>query len=94
MGQGQCHQSWRAVWRLHAASPRLAATVRTVRPDVIVNAAAHTAVDKAESEPDLARLLNATGTRQCWPMKRKPWAPGWCTTAPTMCLTAAATSPG
>lgn len=38
----------------------LAATVRAVRPDVIVNAAAHTAVDKAESEPDLARLLNAT----------------------------------
>lgn len=35
-------------------------TVRKVRPDVIVNAAAHTAVDKAESEPDLARKLNAT----------------------------------
>jgi len=37
----------------------LADTVRRVRPDVIVNAAAHTAVDKAESEPDLARTLNA-----------------------------------
>ncbi len=37
----------------------LAATVRHLRPDVIVNAAAHTAVDKAESEPDLARTLNA-----------------------------------
>jgi len=37
----------------------LAQTVRTVRPDVIVNAAAHTAVDKAESEPELARTLNA-----------------------------------
>lgn len=36
----------------------LADTVRTVRPDIIVNAAAHTAVDKAESEPDLARTLN------------------------------------
>jgi dTDP-4-dehydrorhamnose reductase len=34
-------------------------TVRNVRPDVIVNAAAHTAVDKAESEPEVARLLNA-----------------------------------
>jgi dTDP-4-dehydrorhamnose reductase len=31
-----------------------------VSPDVIVNAAAHTAVDKAESEPDLVRLINAT----------------------------------
>lgn len=38
----------------------LAHTVRALRPDVIVNAAAHTAVDKAESEPDFARLLNAT----------------------------------
>ena len=39
---------------------RLAQTVRDWRPDVIVNAAAHTAVDKAESEPNLARCLNAT----------------------------------
>jgi len=39
---------------------RLAQTVQDWRPDVIVNAAAHTAVDKAESEPDLARCLNAT----------------------------------
>ncbi|NMM06729.1 dTDP-4-dehydrorhamnose reductase [Polaromonas sp.] len=38
----------------------LAETVRQVRPDVIVNAAAHTAVDKAESEPELARLINAS----------------------------------
>jgi len=30
-----------------------------VQPDVIVNAAAHTAVDKAESEPELARQINA-----------------------------------
>jgi dTDP-4-dehydrorhamnose reductase len=37
----------------------LARTVRYVRPDVIVNAAAHTAVDKAESEPGLARIVNA-----------------------------------
>lgn len=37
----------------------LAQTVRSVRPDVIVNAAAHTAVDRAESEPGLARTLNA-----------------------------------
>jgi len=37
----------------------LAATVQAVKPDVIVNAAAHTAVDKAESEPEFARSLNA-----------------------------------
>ena len=37
----------------------LASTVRQFRPQIIVNAAAYTAVDKAESEPDQARLVNA-----------------------------------
>lgn len=37
----------------------LAATVNTLAPDVIVNAAAYTAVDQAESEPEQARLINA-----------------------------------
>ena len=37
----------------------LAETIRQVKPNIIVNAAAHTAVDKAESEPDLARTINA-----------------------------------
>jgi len=37
----------------------LAKTVREIAPDVIVNAAAHTAVDRAESEPELARTINA-----------------------------------
>jgi len=38
----------------------VAETVRALRPDIIVNAAAHTAVDKAEGEPEFARTLNAT----------------------------------
>lgn len=38
----------------------IAETVRLIKPDIIVNAAAHTAVDKAESERDVAQLLNAT----------------------------------
>jgi len=37
----------------------LAATVRAVQPQVIVNAAAHTAVDRCESEPALAHAVNA-----------------------------------
>ena len=37
----------------------IAQTIRAVAPDIIVNAAAHTAVDKAESEPEFCRTLNA-----------------------------------
>lgn len=33
-------------------------TIHSVSPDVIVNAAAYTAVDKAESEPELTRAIN------------------------------------
>ena len=38
----------------------LSALVQAVRPALIVNAAAHTAVDKAESEPTLVQAINAT----------------------------------
>lgn len=34
--------------------------VRKIAPHIIVNPAAHTAVDKAESEPDLAMAINGT----------------------------------
>jgi dTDP-4-dehydrorhamnose reductase len=55
--------------RIHAFGHREldladAAAVRrkleAIRPDVIVNAAAYTAVDKAESEPEMAHAINAT----------------------------------
>ncbi|MGL1832919.1 dTDP-4-dehydrorhamnose reductase [Rhodocyclaceae bacterium SMB388] len=36
----------------------LRATLDAVRPDVVVNAAAHTAVDRAEAESDLAQTIN------------------------------------
>jgi dTDP-4-dehydrorhamnose reductase len=38
----------------------LAARLRALRPDVVVNAAAYTAVDKAEGDAALARTVNAT----------------------------------
>jgi dTDP-4-dehydrorhamnose reductase len=38
----------------------LRSVVREVQPEVIINAAAYTAVDKAESEAELAQVINAT----------------------------------
>lgn len=37
--------------------------LREMRPDIVINAAAYTAVDGAESEPELARLVNAVAPR-------------------------------
>jgi len=48
-------------WRADFTDPdSLVPLVRSVAPDLIVNSAAHTAVDKAESEPDLVHAINAT----------------------------------
>ena len=45
---------------LDLAQPaQIAARIRAARPDVIVNAAAYTAVDAAESDADSARAVNA-----------------------------------
>lgn len=42
-----------------AAPDQIISAVRSVRPDVLVNAAAYTAVDRAEGEPDAAHAINA-----------------------------------
>ncbi|MBS1140695.1 MAG: dTDP-4-dehydrorhamnose reductase [Proteobacteria bacterium] len=42
-----------------ADTVQIRSLVREIRPSVIVNATAYTAVDKAESEPDLAKRINA-----------------------------------
>jgi dTDP-4-dehydrorhamnose reductase len=61
LGEVLALDRYSAPWCGDLSQPeRLAQTVRDYRPDVIVNAAAHTAVDKAESEPELARCLNAS----------------------------------
>ena len=43
-----------------ADEPAVRAWVRECKPEVIVNAAAYTAVDRAESEPDQAMAINGT----------------------------------
>lgn len=47
--------------QLDLAQPELIRQhVQNLRPELIINAAAHTAVDQAESEPELAFAINAT----------------------------------
>nr|WP_228384599.1 dTDP-4-dehydrorhamnose reductase [Rhodocyclus gracilis] len=51
LGRGECDL---------ADADALLRTVRALRPAIIVNAAAYTAVDQAEREPELAQRINAT----------------------------------
>ena len=46
-----------------ASTDSIVAAVRGVRPSLIVNAAAYTAVDQAEAEPDLAMKINGEAPR-------------------------------
>jgi dTDP-4-dehydrorhamnose reductase len=55
---GEVHAFDRADLDL-ADAQALARAFRRVRPALVVNAAAYTAVDKAESEPELAHAINA-----------------------------------
>ncbi|WP_019939139.1 dTDP-4-dehydrorhamnose reductase [Bordetella sp. FB-8] len=48
--------------RCDLADPEsVSAAIRAERPDIVVNAAAYTAVDKAEQEPELALQVNGQG---------------------------------
>ena len=46
-------------WGDFSEPERLAETIKLVSPNFIVNSAAHTAVDKAQSEPDFVKSINA-----------------------------------
>jgi dTDP-4-dehydrorhamnose reductase len=46
-----------------ADTASLAGLVQRVAPDVVINASAYTAVDRAEDEPDLAHRINADAPR-------------------------------
>lgn len=68
---GRCLQErWPRQWRLHAlafadldiTNPQAVdALVRRLKPDLIINAAAYNAVDKAEAQPAQAHAVNALG---------------------------------
>jgi dTDP-4-dehydrorhamnose reductase len=70
VGRELCRLAWPAAYTI-AASDRdgvdisqreaVAAAVARERPEIVINAAAYTAVDRAESEPDAAWAGNCTG---------------------------------
>lgn len=71
-GSEVCEQATAAGWMVQPLSradaditdARMFADVtRKFRPDVVINAAAYTAVDRAESEPDVAMAVNCEGAR-------------------------------
>jgi hypothetical protein len=60
--------------QLDLANPADARAIRSHRPNLIINAAAHTAVDQAESEPDAAFAINAEAPGSS-PRKPRPGRP-------------------
>ncbi len=70
-----------------------AALIRAARPRAVINAAAYTAVDRAETDPDTARLVNADApaamARACADLASRS-----CTSRPITSLTDRATSRG
>src|SRR6266566_1756747 len=72
IGHELCRRVWPADYRIAGVDraevditrqEAVAATLRQERPDIVINAAAYTAVDRAESKPDVAWAVNAAGTR-------------------------------
>src|SRR6202035_2799681 len=70
VGRELCRREWPADYRLATfdradvditREESIGAAMRRERPDLVVNAAAYTAVDHAESERDAAWAANCTG---------------------------------
>jgi len=58
-----------------ASAESLTRVVREAAPDAVVNAAAYTAVDRAEADPTLAHLINAEALRQLGELLRDRGVP-------------------
>ena len=70
IGHELCRRVWPADYRIAGVDraevditrqEAVADALRQERPDIVINAAAYTAVDRAESEPDVAWAVNAAG---------------------------------
>src|SRR5712691_12928846 len=70
VGHELCRLAWPAGYRLAAVDrdgiditqrEKVFAAMARERPDIVINAAAYTAVDRAESEPDIAWASNCSG---------------------------------
>ena len=70
VGRELCRREWPPGYRLAAfdradvditREDSIAAAMQRERPDLVINAAAYTAVDRAESEPDAAWAVNCSG---------------------------------
>nr|WP_242495840.1 sugar nucleotide-binding protein [Salinicola tamaricis] len=70
----------------------VAATVSRHAPGVVINATAYTAVDRAESEPALARRINTEAVAELAAVCAERIS-RWCTTPRIMFLPARATCP-
>jgi hypothetical protein len=70
------------------------AAVRAAAPAIVINAAAYTAVDKAESEPEIARSSTAPLPQRLPKSCLQPPTAGSSTTPPTTSSTAQALSLG
>src|SRR2546428_1576118 len=73
VGRELCRREWPAGYHLAAfdrgdvditREESIAAAMRRERPDIVINAAAYTAVDRAESKPDAAWEVNCAGPAQ------------------------------
>src|SRR5947208_6432633 len=73
VGRELCRRAWPAGYRLATfdrsdvditREDSIAAAMQRERPDMVINAAAYTAVDRAETEPDAAWAANCTGPAQ------------------------------
>src|SRR5438270_6907021 len=101
IGHELCRRVWPADYRIAGVDraevditrqEAVADALRQERPDIVINAAAYTAVDRAESEPDVAWAVNAAGPGH-WRAAARPPVFRWSPSPLITCSTAAKKPP-